>query len=164
MEVRPAKPDEYERVGELTLAAYSALERDHLFGGYDHEVRDVAARARSDVVLVAVDGDTVVGAVTYIDGPHSPWAEKVDEGEASIRLLAVDPAAKGLGAGTAMLRACIDRARASGRHAVFLHTTPWMRTAMRMYEREGFVRVPERDFDEFEDFPIEAYRLSLATL
>jgi hypothetical protein len=33
-----------------------------------------------------------------------------------------------------------------------------------MYEREGFTRQPERDVDDYDDFPIEAYRLSLATL
>jgi ribosomal protein S18 acetylase RimI-like enzyme len=164
VEVRVAEPSEYQRVAELTVAAYGALEQDHLFDGYDDEIRDVAGRARSDVVLVAVDDGEIVGAVTYVDGPESPWAENLGDGEASLRLLAVDPAAQGRGAGSALLRACIDRARASGRHAVLLHTTPWMRTAMGMYEREGFARLPERDVDQYEDFPIEAYRLSLATL
>lgn len=164
VEVRPAEPRDHERIGELTVAAYAALERDHLWGGYDAEIRDVAARAQRDLVLVAVDGDTVIGAITYVDDVDSPWAEKIVEGEASVRILAVDPDAQGHGAGSALLRACIARARDSGRGAVLLHTTPWMRTARRIYQREGFVRAPERDFDEYEDFPIEAYRLDLGPL
>ena len=41
--VRLARPDEYARVGALTLAAYAALPVDHLWGGYDEEILDTAA-------------------------------------------------------------------------------------------------------------------------
>ena len=40
--VRPARPDEYERVGALTIAAYKTLDRDHLEDGYDEQILDVA--------------------------------------------------------------------------------------------------------------------------
>ena len=35
-------PDEHKHVGELTVAAYAALPVDHLWGGYDDEIRAVA--------------------------------------------------------------------------------------------------------------------------
>ena len=35
--VRLATPDEYGRVGELTVAAYRLLPVDHLWGGYDRD-------------------------------------------------------------------------------------------------------------------------------
>ncbi len=91
--IRRAEPDEFARVGELTIASYRTLPVDHLWGGYDDEILDVAARAKVADVLVAVDGDEIAGAVTYVGDPDSPWLESARPGEAQFRLLAVDPAA-----------------------------------------------------------------------
>ena len=55
--VRVARPDEYARVGELTVAAYRGLPVDHLWGGYEHEIMDTATRA--------TDSDILVGDVVY---------------------------------------------------------------------------------------------------
>ena len=49
IEVRRARPEEYERVGDLTVEAYRALPVDHLWGGYETDIRDVA-RAQSWLV------------------------------------------------------------------------------------------------------------------
>ncbi len=53
IEVRLAQPEEYTRVGELTVTAYRGLAVDHLFGGYDNEILDTATRAKSADILVA---------------------------------------------------------------------------------------------------------------
>jgi ribosomal protein S18 acetylase RimI-like enzyme len=143
--VRPAHPDEYERVGALTHAAYSALPVDHMWGGYDEDILDAATRAGHGDILVAVtEHDLVIGAVMYVDNPDSEWLEWTVPGEAQFRLLAVDPAARGLGAATALVRACMERATAS-RRTLLIHTTPWMVDAHRIYERLGFVRQADRD-------------------
>jgi GNAT superfamily N-acetyltransferase len=144
IEVRVATADEYERVGSLTVAAYRALAVDHLFGGYDGRILDTTTRAREAEVLVAVADDRVVGSVTYVADSASDWSEWTQAGEAQFRLLAVDPAARGLGAGVALVQACIDRA-AAARQRMMIHTTPWMQTAQRIYTRFGFVRRPDRD-------------------
>jgi ribosomal protein S18 acetylase RimI-like enzyme len=44
------------------------------------------------------------------------------------------------------MEASIERARADGATALALHTTEMMEVARAMYERMGFVRVPERDY------------------
>lgn len=46
--IRAATPAEYERVGDLTVTAYAALPVDHLFDGYDDQIRavDDAVRGR----------------------------------------------------------------------------------------------------------------------
>ena len=145
--VRDARPEEYARLGELVVAAYRSLpEFDD--PGYEPELRDVASRAREAVVLVAVDavGDAPLGCVTYVPGPESPWAELIEPGEAGIRMLAVDPGARGRGAGTALTRACLERARAEGRAAVVLHSLVYMRAAQAIYTRLGFARQPDRDW------------------
>jgi ribosomal protein S18 acetylase RimI-like enzyme len=155
VEIRPVGPAEHKRVGDLTVAAYAALPVDHLWGGYDDEIRAVAERLDSAAVLVAVldeppfDGE-VVGAVTYVSDAESPWLEWNEPGEAQIRLLAVDPAVQGRGIGEALVMACIARARADGM-TILLHTTNHMPAAQRLYARLGFTRRPDRDVSDFEE-------------
>ena len=128
---------------------------------YAAELVAADRRAVEAVVLVAVDGGAIVGAVTYVPDASSPWAEDLRDGEAGIRMMAVLPDAQGRGVGAALLTACVDRARAEGKEAVFLHSTPWMTTAHRLYERAGFARVPERDWLPEPDVPLLAFRLDL---
>lgn len=162
IEIRGIRPHEHEVVGELTVDAYMALRSDVASGGYEDELRAVGRRAAEAVVLVAVDGDEILGGVTYVPDESSPWAEDLAPGEAGIRMLAVRPAAQGRGAGRLLTEACIDRAAADGKQAVFLHSTPWMTTAHGIYERLGFVRVPERDWSPLPEVPLLAFRLDLA--
>jgi ribosomal protein S18 acetylase RimI-like enzyme len=142
--VRNAQPREYARVGELTIAAYAALPVDHLWGGYADEIRDVAGRVAAADVLVAVDevDDAVLGAVTLVTDPTSPWLEWTEPDEVQFRLLAVDPDARGRGVGEALVRECLSRA---GARPVLIHTTQWLEAAQRLYARLGFVRRPDRD-------------------
>ena len=145
VEIRLARPDEYDVLGELTVDAYRAL---GLVGdGYAAELRDVAGRAATTDVLVAVDGEgRVLGGLAYVPGP-GPLAEFDDADAAGIRMLAVAPEARRAGAGEALVRACIDRAVAAGRRRIVLHTTRVMTDAHRLYERLGFRRAPELDWD-----------------
>ena len=147
--IRPVLPAEYERVGDLTVDVYAALPVDHLWGGYDAEIREVAKRLEAADIFVAVLDEEVVGAVTYVSDPESEWLEWSEPGEAQIRLLAVDTKAQGRGIGEALVTACIDRAREQGL-TILLHTTNHMPVAQRLYPRMGFVRRPERDVHDFE--------------
>jgi GNAT superfamily N-acetyltransferase len=159
--VRRARPDEYARVGALTIAAYQTLERDHLEDGYDEQILDVAGRAASAEVLVAVDHDgTVVGTCTFVSDPMSPWMEWTNPDETELRLLAVDVSGRGRGVGQVLVEACIARARALGR-PLMLHTTQFMPAASRLYERLGFERLPERDVAGFEPYEFRAYRFDV---
>jgi ribosomal protein S18 acetylase RimI-like enzyme len=60
-----------------------------------------------------------------------------------------------------LLDAVLDRARALGRRAVFLHSTPVMTAAHRLYQRNGFVRVPDRDWFFDPELTLIAFRLDL---
>ena len=160
LEVRPVRPDEYETVGRLTVAAYESLPGE-IVGGYDRVLADVAGRAEDAVVLVAVDDGQLVGSVTYVPDESSPFAEDLRDGEAGIRMLGVDPAAHGRGVGWALVHACVERARADGRRGLFLSSTPVMAAAHRLYERAGFVRTPERDWDPWPGFPLWTFARTL---
>jgi ribosomal protein S18 acetylase RimI-like enzyme len=76
-------------------------------------------------------------------------------------MLGVAPAARGRGIGAGLAEYCIDRSRALGYQAVLLSSAPAMRAAHRIYERRGFVRVPERDWSPNAQVDLLAYRLDL---
>jgi GNAT superfamily N-acetyltransferase len=160
--IRTVRPEEYARAGRVVLAAYEALEGPEAVAGYADELADVARRARETEVLVAVEGD-VMGCVTLVPDASSPWAELAKADEAVIRMLGVDPSAQGGGIGTALVEACIERAARLGRSAVFLFSTERMNVAHRIYEKFGFVRVPERDWTVTANFTLLAFRLDLTT-
>ena len=152
--VRAAAPAEYAEIGELTVRAYATvgdpLQGSATYAAYEDELRDVAGRAGTCLVLVAVDrAGRILGAVTYVPGPGTAWSESERDGEAGFRALAVDPAARGNGVGRALATACIERARETGRLGLAIYTRPSMTVAHRMYESLGFVREPTRDW-EFE--------------
>ena len=162
VEVRPVKPTEWEMAGRVVVDAYQALDGAHLSDGYAEELADVARRAAQTEVFVAVTPE-LVGCVTFVPDASSPWAELLEPDEAGVRMLGVRPAAQGRGVGRALLDACVGRARTLGRTGLMLHSTPWMQAAHHLYEQEGFVRVPSRDWLPVPDVPLLAFRLDLST-
>ncbi|WP_037674138.1 GNAT family N-acetyltransferase [Streptomyces griseus] len=164
--IRPAHPDEYATVGEITAQAY--LEDGLLdFGesdAYLGELRDVGKRAAAAEVLVAVERGRVLGGVTFVPA-GGPMADIARPGEAEIRMLAVAHSARGRGVGEALVRVCVERARAvEGCTAMVLSTQRTMHTAHRIYERLGFTRTPERDWNplpELDDITLLTYELTL---
>jgi GNAT superfamily N-acetyltransferase len=164
VQVREIEPGEYQPAGQVVLDAYRALPGEHMSGGYQAELADVARRAVEAEVLVAVDEGQLLGCVTYVPDLASPWAELLREGEAAVRMLATDPAVQGRGVGTCLLDACIQRAATKGREGLLLHSTPWMASAHRLYQRAGFQRVPDRDWFPEPDVPLLAFRLALTRM
>ncbi|MFF9775437.1 GNAT family N-acetyltransferase [Streptomyces sp. NPDC013978] len=164
--IRPAAPDEYAALGEITAQAYLG---DGLldFGESDRyldELRDVAKRAAEAEVLVAVADGQVLGGVTFVPA-GGPMADIARAGEAEIRMLAVSPEARGRGVGEALVRACLERARnVEGCVRVVLSTQRSMHAAHRIYGRLGFTRTPERDWNplpDLLDITLITYELTL---
>ncbi|CAA9381815.1 MAG: Acetyltransferase [uncultured Nocardioides sp.] len=155
MELRRIRPDEHDKAGDVCVAAY----RPFLTGAeddYAERLHDVAARDAQAEVWVAVDGDRLLGLVTYCP-PGSPWREigRVDEGE--FRMLAVDPTAQGAGAGTALARLCEERAREHGAAAMALSSLATMTAAHRVYARLGYGRAPDRDWSPLPGVDLLAF-------
>lgn len=145
--VRPMRPEEADRVGELTLAAYDAS-GDRVEGGYRDWLGDPLQRVEgASAVLVAVDEPTgeVLGTVTFVLPGDEEFEHPTSEGDAGFRMLAVDPAVQGRGVGDALIDACIARARAAGAHRMVITSMSWMTRAHGMYLRRGFVRRPDLD-------------------
>ena len=161
--IRPVRPEEYESLGDLIVAAYHAIPyRMPHQDIYDVQLRDVARRATTSCVLAAVTpAGELLGGVTYVSGPDDPYSEELQEGEAGIRMLAVDPATQGHGVGRALTTACLDRARSEGRRRMVLHTGTWMPAAIHLYEELGFSRAPEIDFSPAPGIELMGYALDL---
>ena len=158
--VRRVEPTELDAVAELTVAVYSG--EGYSSADYEPQLRDVASRAATATVLVAVDAaGSVVGAVT-VATRLGPWAEQAAPGEAVLRMLAVSPRARGAGAGEALVRAAIDRAREDGCPVLRLSSQDDMTTAHRLYERLGFRRTPSHDWSPIPGLRLRAYALLLA--
>ena len=160
--VRPIAPGEHEAVAALTVAVYADVLQETLTDDYRLILTDVGRRADDAVVLVAVDGGgRLCGSVTYVPDPRSEYAEFSGDDEAGIRMLVVAPDAQRRGVGSALVNACIGRARAARRVRISLHTTPTMISAQRLYERLGFVRAPERDWVPEPGVQLLGYVLTL---
>jgi len=158
-EIREARPDEYGRLADVLVEAYSIFPETG--GAYLEELRDIERRAASCAILVAIDGaGRILGGATYVPGP-GPYAESEREGEAGIRMLAVSPAEQRRGIGRALTEACIARARAAGRRRIVLLTSSTMTAAHLMYERLGFRRAPARDWNPIEGLSLLGYELDL---
>lgn len=155
-QVATARPEQYAEVGELTARVYATEGWGE--GDYLDALRDVAGRAAQSHVLVALLAGRIVGAVA-VATRGGEFAEQAGSGEAVVRMLVVDPAARGLGIGDTLMRACLDLARRDGCSAVRLSTQPGMVAAHRIYERLGFVRIPGQDWRPVPELLLWAYVL-----
>lgn len=164
MLVREIGSGEATELGELTVAAFAEILGDDLSEAYARELGDVAGRAGETVVLVAVDpAGSLLGGITYIPdgGPWAGFAPDTAVGAAELRMLAVAPRFAGRGAGTALVEACVARARSEGKQRLLLHTTSAMVGAQRLYERLGFRRVVAFDHEIRPGLTLLGYELRL---
>jgi ribosomal protein S18 acetylase RimI-like enzyme len=169
--IREERPGELAAVGDLRVAAYEAggfLNRE-----YAPELRALGTQG-DGTVLVAVPGDEPGGEPADGAGPIAgtimlvtwPLAGELVGGpdEAEIRALAVAPGVQSGGVGTGLLLTALNWAELAGARRVVLSTLPEMRAAHRLYERNGFRRLPDRDWSPRAGVQLLAYSLELGRL
>ncbi|MDJ0317083.1 MULTISPECIES: GNAT family N-acetyltransferase [Arthrobacter] len=161
--VRPITEADYEIVARITAEAYlGAGYFDSIEYPYMQKILRVGERAAVATVIVAESAQVVVGSATLaVFG--DVWADIALPDELEFRLLVVDPAIQRSGAGTAMVAAILERARAmDGINAVSLTTGDDWHGAHALYQKMGFVRVPERDWPVPENGKmLRVYRLEV---
>ncbi len=162
--IRDAKPKELDDVSLLLRDSYQQYQifiPPERWKAYLEDIMDVPGRlGESDLIVAEID-DLLAGCVTlYLDAAKS-FPEAWPAGWAVARLLAVHPDFRGRCIGHALMEECIRRCRKAGIKTIGLHTTEIMEVARGMYERMGFVRVPEHDFHPAPGITVMAYRLQL---
>jgi ribosomal protein S18 acetylase RimI-like enzyme len=117
--------DAFERLTPQLSSSNPAPAREQL---------DEIVRSRATVLFLARDDRQIVGSLTLalfrIPTGLRAWIEDV----------VVDDAARGKGAGEALSRAAIARAKAAGAVSVDLTSRPSREAANRLYQRIGFER------------------------
>jgi predicted N-acetyltransferase YhbS len=158
--IEDARPADLPDIEAMTLAAY---------GEYASQIPDHWDLYRADILATLADpqpaqqlvarraGQIVGGVLLYPPDVAAGHPDPV------VRLLAVHPDQRGAGVGTALMQACIRRARQSGAPTLVLYTSVLMRAAIRLYERLGFTRAPELDVEAALGLIIIGYRLNLHT-
>jgi ribosomal protein S18 acetylase RimI-like enzyme len=146
-------------VNRLAVASFSQYSND--FQDWSAMVRvleKMSEMAGNAEIIIAEHQGRVVGAVGYVP-PSAPKAAHFKPEWPIIRMLVVDPDARGLGAGRALTEDCVARARRDHASEIALHTSPIMTVALPMYLRMGFVRV--RDAPPLFGVPYAIYVKSL---
>jgi ribosomal protein S18 acetylase RimI-like enzyme len=100
--------------------------------------REIERRIKHWTVWVAVQGNVIVGTVSA----HP------EGGALHIRSMAVRPSMRGRGIGKLLLRRVEKFASANQYKSLILNTTPFLASAIRLYERFGF-RATGRERDWF---------------
>jgi ribosomal protein S18 acetylase RimI-like enzyme len=162
MLVRPYGPRDRDAVNAVARAAFAQYSQDYDdWPGFIDGIGRMAGLALDADVLVAEQDGVIAGAVAHV-GPGRPRAAFFPPEWSVIRMLVVDPARRGQGAGRALVAGCLRLAQEAAAPAVGLHTSPVMASALRMYEAIGFVR--DKDLAPIRGVPYGRYVLRAAEI
>ena len=153
--LRDYQPADAEAIVRVALAAFAQFEPHYSdWPLFSTHVAKMPELAETGEIIVAEDGGQIVGAVAYV-GPQAPKAAFFEPAWPVIRMLVVDPAARGKGIGRQLTEESLRRAERDQSPVIALHTTPIMTVALPMYLRMGFARV--RDATDILGVPYAVY-------
>ncbi|HEV7652150.1 MAG TPA: helix-turn-helix domain-containing GNAT family N-acetyltransferase [Actinophytocola sp.] len=156
--LRPPAAGDYGWVIERNGALYA---REH---GWDSTYEALVAR----IVAGYLDAHDPRREAAWVADLHGErvgaiFCVRKDDETAKLRLLHVEPSARGAGVGTVLVDEVVRFARAAGYRAVELWTVSVLEPARRIYQRAGFELVDEDSADRFgHRLAGQTWRLELA--
>ncbi len=142
IEIRRAGPENAAAIAEVlhdSFIEFRELYSDGGFAATTPRSEEVLLRMHEGPVWVALRGGILSGTVSAVLNGKSTY----------IRGMAVLPLARGSGVGVALLHRAEDWAAKQGCTRLFLSTTPFLGSAIRLYERSGFRRNEEGPHELF---------------
>jgi ribosomal protein S18 acetylase RimI-like enzyme len=158
--IRPFRSDDADSVNRVAVAAWDRYRT--VFSDWPRTAPNFADSARLAgelELLIAEEGAELRGFVGYV-APGRPREKIFKRDWATLRMLSVDPIARGRGIGRQLTEECIRRARLDRASIIALHTSPVMQVALAMYIRMGFAHL--RDIVDRHGVKYAVYALQLA--
>jgi ribosomal protein S18 acetylase RimI-like enzyme len=161
LSIRQALPAEWSEVANVTQIAngqYAADADEEWWRNYETNTRTLITTEPTLLRIVALKDDKIVGSVVYTPPYERQMGDKIVRNPfPEMRLLSVLPESRNEGIANALINACETESRKQRADAITLHTTSLMSVAKAMYERRGYVRYPEIDFEPVAGFIVFGY-------
>ncbi|MFZ0279413.1 MAG: GNAT family N-acetyltransferase [Candidatus Sulfotelmatobacter sp.] len=142
LEIRRASPENAPAIATVLHESFAEFKALYTEGGFSATALSsdqILARMQEGPVWVALRRGTVLGTVAAVMKGDSVY----------IRGMAVHPSARGSGCGARLLQQVEVWVRSQDCTRLFLSTTPFLDSAIRLYQRFGFHRTDEDMHDLF---------------
>jgi ribosomal protein S18 acetylase RimI-like enzyme len=142
VKLKRAKEADTKIIAQILLQAFAEFESlytKEAFAATVLQAPAVLTRIREGPVLVGSIGRRVVGTVSAVQRETGVY----------VRGMAVVPEARGLGIGRLFLGEVESFARACGANRLFLSTTPFLTSAILLYQKCGFRRTNQKPHELF---------------
>ncbi len=146
IQIRRAAPEDAPAITGLLYEAFSEFKSNYTpeaFAIVTPLVEEIAGRFGKGAMWVAVLDEEIVGTVSFV--PEPEWLY--------IRSMAVSPEAQGMGIGHKLLDEIEEYAIENGFDRLFLYTTYFSTDAIRLYEKQGFIRGRDTTAEEWYGTP-----------
>jgi GNAT superfamily N-acetyltransferase len=142
IEIRIARFLDCATIAEVlrqSFAEFKGLYTEEGYAATTPGAAQIKARMEEGPVWVALHHTVIVGTVTAVNKSESVY----------VRGMAVLPSARGSGVGSRLLEQVESWAADQNAARIFLSTTPFLDSAIRLYEKSGFSRTAEGPHDLF---------------
>jgi len=141
--------NEIVKVVKTSIAENKAYLSELLYQGWVDGIEETVKQIEGQLI-VAVEGDTIVGCIQFFPNAATSEVENFPEGSASLRILSVLPEYRGKNIGHMLIKECIKRAKENNISKLYLHSSNKLRRAESVFQKAGFKRVPEYDFYPYD--------------
>lgn len=166
IKIRKARNEEVPFIREQRVNAYQKYESDlpnEHWNALKQAISSEADKAEGVELLVAESEGELMGSIALFPSNSDAYEGYIDELDyPEIRMLAVAPNFQGKGIASALITECENLAKQKGYRYIGLHTGEFMTNAISLYEKKGYKRMPEFDFEPADDgIMVKAFKKAL---